>query len=214
MACVRGHDCPSVGKVCKIFSLEMIDVLNMYVVGSHVWGTCTGSSDWDIVVIVQKGKSSPPTPQNVHKGYLDAFVLSEKDYKEQLDAHSMQVLLTLWLPDYCILKQSFDPRASFEFSEKKLVASLGATRDRDLAITEKHFCKKNIAQAKKVFVHCIRYLDIGVQIKMKAGQRGHITFGSSNNFREQVLANYSQSWDEFIVCFKPILEDLWSKIVI
>ena len=209
--CVRGHECPSVSKVCRAFSLEVVDVLNVYAVGSHMWGTCTGSSDWDIVIIVQQRKS-PPTPRNVHKGYLDAFVLSEENYKEQLDAHSMQVLLTLWLPDNCVLKQTFDPWTIFEFSEEKLMMSLGATRDRDLAVAEKHFRKKNIAQAKKVFVHCIRYLDIGVQMKMKAGQKGYITFGSSNNFREQVLSNYSQSWDEFIVFCGPIVEDLWSKI--
>lgn len=209
--CAREHGHPNVSQICRAFSLEVVDALNVYVVGSHMWGTCTSSSDWDIVIIVQQHKS-PPTPQNVHKGSLEAFILSEEQYREQLGTHSMQVLLTLWLPSHCVLKQTLDPRANFKFSEVKLRISLAASRDRDLRVAEKHFRKKNTLQAKKVLVHCIRYLDMGVQMKMIAGQRGCINFSSANSFREQVLTNYSETWNEFILPVKSIIEDLWSKI--
>lgn len=206
--CARGHEHPSVSQICSAFSLELVDVLNVYVVGSHMWETCTSSSDWDIVIVVIK-QHWASTPKNAHKGSLDAFILSEQQYREQVDAHSMQILLTLWLPDHCVLKQTFDPRTNFKFSEAKLVTSMAASRDRDLRVAEKHFRKRNTAHAKRVLVHCTRYLDVAVQLKV---QRGCINFTSANSFREEILTNYSESWDEFIVKVNVIVKDLWSKL--
>lgn len=199
-------------QICSSFSLKLVDVLNVYVVGSHMWETCTSSSDWDIVMVVQKHLAG--MPKNVHKGSLEAFILSDEQYREQVDAHSMQVLLTLWLPDHCVLKQTFDPRTNFKFSEAKLASSMAASRDRDLRVAEKHFRKKNTMQAKRVLVHCVRYLDVAVQLKVHSGQRGCITFTSANSFREEILANYGESWDELMVSVGCIIEDLWSKIIL
>lgn len=151
-------------------------------------------------------------PQNAHRGSLDAFILSKEHYKDQLEAHFMQVLVTLWLPQKCILQQTFDPRTSFEFSERKLIISLTASRERDLKIAEKHFRKGNSSRAKKVLVHCIRYLDLGVQMK-SVGERGILDYSSPNRFREQVLSDYSQKWEELMVSVQCVLDDLWSKLV-
>lgn len=208
--CVRGHECPSVSHICKTFSLELAEVLNVYVVGSHMWETCTSSSDWDIVIVVQQ-HTVASTPKNAHKGSLEAFILSEQQYLEQVGAHSMQILLTLWLPDCCILKQTVDPRTNFKFSEATLISSMAASRDRDLRVAEKHFRKRNTVQAKRVLVHCSRYLDVAVQLKV---HRGCINFTSANRFREDILSNYNESWDEFIASVGCIVKDLWSKLAI
>lgn len=176
-----------------------------------MWETCSSGSNWDIVLVVQQHT----TPQNIHKGSFEAFILTKEQYKEQLDEHYMQLLMTLWLPKHCILKQAFDPKGYFEFSEQKLMMSLAASRDRDLRVAEKHFRKGNTMQAKKVLVHCIRYLDIGVQIKKNGGLEGCINFLSANPFREQVLNDYRQSWDEVIMSVKySIIDDLWLKLTI
>ena len=209
--CTRGHEYPTLDQICNTFGLELEEVLNVYVVGSHMWETCNSTSDWDIVVIVQHFKS--PKPQNTHKGNLEAFILSKEQYIAQLDAHSMQSLLTLWLPKHCILQQRFDPRVThFKFSEVKLASSLAASKDRDLRVAEKHFRKGNTNQAKKVLVNCIRYLDVGTQMKGVNG-KGHINCSSANEYREQILNDYSQSWEELILSAQLTLDNLWSKIV-
>lgn len=210
MECTRGHEYPTLDQICNAFCLELEEVLNVNVVGSHMWETCNSSSDWDIVVIVQHFKS--PKPQNIHKGNLEAFILSKEQYIAQLDAHSMQSLLTLWLPKNCVLQQRFDPRVNFKFSQVKLAFSLAASKDRDLRVAEKHFRKGNTSRAKRVLVNCIRYLDVGTQMKGVSG-KGHINCSSANKYREQVLNDYCQSWEELILSVQFILDDLWSKDV-
>lgn len=174
-----------------------------------MWGTCSNNSDWDLVVVVKQLKS--PNPQSIHKGSIDAFILSKEQYNDQLEAHSMQVLLTLWLPEQCILQQMFDPKTVFKFSEMKLVTSLSASRERDLRIAEKHFSKGNPHQAKKVLVHCVRYLDLGIQMKnWPADKLGILNYSSANHYREQVLRDYSSKWEELVV--HTVLTELWSNL--
>lgn len=175
-----------------------------------MWGTCNHRSDWDLIIIVQHLHSKKPL--NSHKGSLDAFILTKEIYLEQLEEHSMQVLLTLWLPLEYILKHQFDPRGNFTFSKPKLVASLSASRDRDLRIAEKHFHKGNFSQARKVVVHCIRYVDIGIQVKY-ISKTGSLLYTSANEYRETVISDYSKTWEKFMISVQPILERLWSKLI-
>lgn len=211
--CARGHECPGLYKICGTFQLEPEEVLNVYVAGSHMWETCNRSSDWDIVVIVKHLKS--PKPQNVHKGSLEAFILSREQYRDQLDSHSMQLLVTLWIPQQCVIQQALDPKTDIIFSEQQLVMSLMGSRDRDLKIAEKHFRKGDNKGAKKILVHCIRYLDLGVQIRTDAGTVSEgrcLNYSSTNLLREQVLSNYSKSWEELMISVQPMLDDLWSRL--
>ena len=208
--CVRGHKFPPLQQICSNFHKEPSEVLNMYVVGSHMWGTCSSHSDWDLIIIVKDLKSS--IPQNTHKGCFDAFILSREQYNDQLAGHSMQVLLTLWLPEQYILKQTFNPRAAFVLHKDKLINSLAASRDRDVRIAEKHFRKGDTAQAKKVLVHCIRYLDMGNQIK-NVHKNDSLDYSSAAQLREQVLSNYSKSWEEFVAPVQELLSDLWSNLM-
>lgn len=123
----------------------------------------------------------------------------------------MQALLTLWLTKESILRQQFDPRSKFAFSKSKLVEALSTTKDRDLRIAEKHFRKGNTNQAKKVLMHFIRYLDMGVQIK-DVGLSGSLKYSSANCFREDVLNNTSKTWEELIISLQPLLDSLWCKL--
>lgn len=209
-SCAKGHVVPSLDQISQGFQMDPGAVLNVYVVGSHMWGVCTSSSDWDLVIVLRQLKSSSK-PQNAHRGSLDAFILSKEQYTDQLTAHSMQVLLTLWLPEQCILKQSFDPKGAFAFSQEKLIASLTASRDRDIRIAEKHFKKGDSNQAKKVLIHCIRYLDLGIQMKsMKKSDT--MNYSSTNYLREQVLNNYSKVWETFMEPVQEVLDTLWSRL--
>ena len=122
--CTKGHDCPDLKQIIRTFELQ--DILNVYIVGSHLWGTCHRHSDWDLVVVVRNASQKP---LNVHKGLLEAFVVSESDYIELIQTHSMQVLVTLWLPKEFVLEENFDPRAVFHFDKSVLLKSLGHTRE-------------------------------------------------------------------------------------
>ena len=178
----------------------------MYIVGSHSWGTCHRHSDWDLVVVVRNASQKP---LNVHKGLLEAFVVSESDYIELIQTHSMQVLVTLWLPKEFVLEENFDPRAVFHFDKSVLLKSLGHTRERDLRVAEKHFRKADSKQAKKVLTHCIRCFCLATQIRTT----GHIhEYGTSRQHRTVVLEDRSDSWEGLLSTVQPILDTLWSEL--
>ena len=202
--CTKGHDCPDLKQIIRTFELQ--DVLNVYIVGSHLWGTCHRHSDWDLVVVVRNASQKP---LNVHKALLEAFVVSESDYIELIQTHSMQVLVTLWLPKEFVLEENFDPRAVFHFDKSVLLKSLGHTRERDLRVAEKHFRKADSKQAKKVLTHCIRCFCLATQIRTT----GHIQeYGTSRQHRTVVLEDRSDSWEGLLSTVQPIFDTLWSEL--
>lgn len=205
--CPKGHDCPEISHITRTFALKDKEVLSIYIVGSHMWGSCHKTSDWDLVIVIEK--LSSPKPLNLHKSNLEAFILSKEQYSDLIKAHSMQVLLTLWLPPECVLRENFNPRSVFQFSKDSLIFSLEHSKDRDLRISEKHFRKSDAVQAKKVLLHCIRYLDLALQIK-----NGHkiSDYTSANQHREEVYDNYDSEWTGLMKSVQPIIDRLWTEI--
>ncbi len=206
--CSKGHSFPSVGSVLKLFNLKQSNVLGMYVVGSHLWNTCHTSSDFDLIIIVEQQSSIKPL--NHHKGNVEAFIISREKYIEQLSNHSLQLLITLWIPKTCILKEELNPRTHFYFSRDTLTSAIDHHKERDIRIAQKHFMKNDRMKAKKVLLHFIRYLDLAVQIK----QLGEIVdYSCANVYREQVLGNYSSDWQELLMTVNPIIHNLWSSLI-
>ena len=205
--CPKGHECPEITHIMRTFSQEEQEVLNVYIVGSHMWGTCHKTSDWDLVIVMDN--LSSPKPLNLHKSNLEAFILSKEQYCSLIATHLMQVLLTLWLPSECILKENFNPRTVFRFSKDALVSSLEHSKERDLRVSEKHFNKHDTTQAKKILLHCLRYLDLGVQIKKN---QCISDYTSGNQHREVVYGIYDTEWAEVMQVLQPIIDRLWTEL--
>ena len=205
--CTRGHLCPDLQQIVRAFELQDKDVLNVYIVGSHLWETCHRGSDWDLIVVVKKLTS--PKPLNIHKSNFEAFIISEEDYSQLIQEHSMQVLVTLWMPKHLVLTERLNPRLLFRFNKAALLKSLDHSRQRDLRIAEKHFRKSDSKRAKKVLLHCIRYLVLGTQVK-NAGSIADYT--AAGTYREAVLENYSSVWKELLATVQPILDELWTDL--
>ena len=203
--CSRGHKNLGLSSIIAAFDLEDSNVLNAYTVGSHLWETCNKNSDWDLVIVLDM--LSSPKPLNLHRSNLEAFILSKDQYSDLIRAHSLQVLITLWLPKSCILREKLNPRKLFQLSQPALTASLEHSKERDLRIAEKHFHKNDPKQAKKVLLHCIRYLDLGAQISSKGAI---CDYTSANEYRDTVLGNYSTQWSELMASIQHIIEQLQS----
>ena len=205
--CPKGHECPELNQIIRTFELHEGDVLNVYIVGSHLWGTCHKHSDWDLVVVV--GKLASQKPLNLHKGQIEAFILSKSDYVGLIQDHSMQVLITLWLPHMFILTEHLDPKVFFRFDKSALLKSLTHTKDRDLRVAEKHFRKSDSKQAKKVLLHCIRYLCLATQIKTAGCIQ---EYEASSDHRRIVMEDYSKTWEELLSTVQPIIDKLWATL--
>ena len=207
MTCPKGHECPDLLRVIRTLDLQDKDVLNVYIVGSHLWATCHKNSDWDLIVVVEKLSSRKPL--NVHKGNFEAFVLSRSDYVSLVQDHSMQVLISLWLPSVCVLRETFAAISVFHFDKSSLLKALEHSKERDVRIAEKHFNKSDSTQARKVLLHCIRYLNLGNQIKDTGMIRDYT---AANEFRAVVLECYSTEWKDLMSTVGPVIEQLWSEV--
>ena len=128
----------------------------------------------------------------------------------KITSHSLQLLITLWLPNECILRELFDPKTQFQFSRDILVSAIAHHRERDFRVAQKHFLKDDKKKAKKILLHFIRYLSLAVQIKTV----GRITdYSEANQFKEEVLGNYSQDWAVLLCAVDPIIENLWTSLL-
>ena len=76
--CSRGHEKPGLNSIITAFDLEDSNILNAYIVGSHLWETCHKNSDWDLVIVLDK--LSSPKPLNLHRSNQEAFILSTEQY--------------------------------------------------------------------------------------------------------------------------------------
>ena len=205
--CSKGHEKPPLSSINAAFDLEDSNVLNAYVVGSHLWETCHKNSDWDLVIVLDKLTS--PKPLNLHRSNLEAFILSLDQYSELIRTHSMQVLITVWLPESCILRETVNPKKIFQFSQPALIAAIEHSKERDLRIAEKHFHKGDSKKAKKVLQHCIRYLNLGAQVS----SRGAICdYTSANEYREVILGNYSSQWPDLMASVQHTIDQLQHDI--
>ncbi len=203
--------CPSVESIYSVLRQSPSSVLHIYVVGSHLWQTCSKSSDWDFVVVTSSEESSKQF-SNLHKGNTDILKISVDEYKKRLQEHSMQVLLTVYLPGQFVLKSSFHPRTLFSYSKLKLLESLSTTKERDFRVAEKHFTKGNIGQAKKIIMHFVRYLDLGIQMK-DTSSYASMNFSSASIFQGEILNNPHKTWEQFFTSLQPIIDSLWSELV-
>lgn len=205
--CDAGHPFPELVQVLRTFGLDEGNVLCIYVCGSHLFGTCHKRSDWDMVIVVEKLWGDKPV--NTHKGQLEALIVSKSDYTAMLRAHSMQVMITLWLPRSFVLKEEFQFRTQFHFEQEALMASLSSTKERDLRVAQKHFAKSNHAQGKRVIFHLVSYLLLSSQVK----QLGCIAdYTCPRNYRDQIIEDSAMSWDEFLLTVQPIVDQLWLSL--
>ena len=206
--CSKGHSLPLVTSIVDAFGLQESNVLCVYLVGSHLWNTCQVSSDFDLVIILKE--LSAPKPLNHHKRNLEAFILSKEQYIEQLNSHSLQLLITLWLPKECVLRELFDPRKYFHLSRDNLVSAIEHHKERDFRVAQKHFLKDDKKKSKKILLHSVRYLCLAVQIKTT----GKITdYSEANQFKEEILGNYCQDWAELLCTVNPIVDNLLSSLL-
>lgn len=89
--------------ICARLKLVEKDVLNVYLLGSRLWGTAGPESDWDFLVVVRDKAAvlakAPKRFLNVHTGNYDAMILSQSFFVEKMtDYTSSYEMIVTWLP--------------------------------------------------------------------------------------------------------------------
>eukprot|EP00800_Vazella_pourtalesii_P002351 TRINITY_DN12182_c0_g1_i1.p1 TRINITY_DN12182_c0_g1~~TRINITY_DN12182_c0_g1_i1.p1 ORF type:complete len:213 (+),score=45.45 TRINITY_DN12182_c0_g1_i1:200-838(+) len=196
----------SIEKISKSFKLAPSDILNVYLVGSHMWGTVHKDSDWDLVVVV---KTWTVKPADMHCGLLDAHILSKEQFLEALACHNFRLIACIFAPVNCKLKETVSLEKYFKLDKIKLRDSFFQENERDMRVAEKHASKGRIDAATKICVHTLRLLMIGEQICLEGGI---VDFQRGRGELDELKYSYFTSWDELSSFVMPKVRDCKERI--
>eukprot|EP00658_Telonema_sp_P-2_P054743 TRINITY_DN43541_c0_g1_i1.p2 TRINITY_DN43541_c0_g1~~TRINITY_DN43541_c0_g1_i1.p2 ORF type:complete len:104 (+),score=16.55 TRINITY_DN43541_c0_g1_i1:82-393(+) len=81
----------SLAQLTEGIGLTDRDMVNVYVVGSRMWGTASASSDWDLVVVVRGDRPKSATKLRCC-GLVDAQVMGDNEFVERLGRHEFMAV--------------------------------------------------------------------------------------------------------------------------
>ncbi|KAI6657496.1 hypothetical protein LOD99_242 [Oopsacas minuta] len=197
----------SIEKISKSFKLSPSDILNVYVVGSHLWGTVHKDSDWDLVIVV---KVWSVKPADMHSGLLDAHILSKEQFVETLALHNFRLIACIYAPVHCKLKETIKFEKMFKLDKIKLRDSFFQENERDNRIAEKHANKGRVDAAKTICVHTLRLLMFGEQICLEGGI---VDYQRGRDELDELKYTYFTSWDELSSFVLPKIKDCKERIL-
>jgi len=153
--------------LCRKLELDADSVLNVYVVGSRVWGTASSKSDWDIIVVVESKKKMKRKGLTAAVDNIDAVVWDKEEWATEMCAHRFNCLLTLFLPQYAIWKEELSVSAlpnlggiSLRLFAEKVVDTVG----RDCKKLNKFYGKGKMDKVHRTFVHSLRMIESAKRI--------------------------------------------------
>lgn len=144
--------------ISKTFNLSKNDIVNVFILGSRLWGSVTANNDYDITVII-KGNNHKKC---LHAHNLNAKVMTYDEYENSIEEHKFLDLVTLFLPSQNILIQK--RRAPATVNNKILSEVIISDSKQDWNRVLKLLQRGELAHAKKILTHTIRMCILGLQL--------------------------------------------------
>lgn len=186
----------------KHLPLKTPEVLLAGYYGSFVYGTHNEKSDYD-VIIVTKDKSFDVSIKNV-----DYQIITEQDFINKLNHHSISALELYFLNDDKIIyeRDNFRKDLEFKINNSKLRHSLSQTASNSFVK-----CKKKLTMEKdldyiglKSLYHSLRILKFGVDM----ATNGRITDYSIANELYHQITNENPDWEYLKEKYQPLYNSL------
>jgi hypothetical protein len=90
---------PNISSLLKALQIPT-KVHSVYLIGSRLWGTHSAKSDYDLLIVVaDPASSTSPFQKSQHKGQYDATLLTETEFREQVNRGSLIETLCCLIPD-------------------------------------------------------------------------------------------------------------------
>ena len=126
-------------KALSHIRLERPDVLNVYVMGSRMWGNERPDSDWDLLVVVKdctRTRERARAPGTLHFWRLNVSILDESTFRQRVAAHAFIETMALHAPSKNVWLDSLRIKAP-AFDRKSWEAAIKYRVDRNLALIKK-----------------------------------------------------------------------------
>lgn len=167
-----------------------LDVLNIYMYGSRVYGVATEISDYDFVMIV---KDEVYTTDKYSDGNCDFNIYSKSQWIEMAKENNLTFCECYFLPNEFKIKEEFIPE--FNINTTKLRASFSSIASNSwVKCKKKLIIEKDFAPyiGKKSIWHSFRILMFGIQILSK----GRIyDYTEANFLYDEIINNENNDWN-------------------
>lgn len=188
------------------------DVLNVYLMGSRLWGTASDESDYDFVIVMKDTYNVSNGEILISVEGVDAYVCNLVTFDEGLVDHILIHLVALCVPTIFVWLQRH--HFSFSFSEHFSLAQLRDTVSSEGLRTWRKAKKKFKDELKpdhsrKLIIHCLRELLLGIEL---ASTRTILHFGAANHLFEEMKRETSEEWQFYKRKYKPIVFKLLTEL--
>ena len=188
-------------------SVKRKDVVNVYLIGSRMWGTATHTSDYDIYVVTKGATEARNSHFRLPPGLeVDAVVVGASYFQQRLDFGKLKELSCIWAPEACQLlcTRTFAP-ASGKVDPKALSSSLAEGYAKDWTRARKLIEGGNLVAGKKVILHCVRAHLLAVEI---VEQGKIVDYETAADVVEWLHGVYSKQWQTYVDEFAGRLADM------
>eukprot|EP01087_Luapelamoeba_hula_P011862 TRINITY_DN3282_c0_g1_i6.p1 TRINITY_DN3282_c0_g1~~TRINITY_DN3282_c0_g1_i6.p1 ORF type:complete len:310 (-),score=56.78 TRINITY_DN3282_c0_g1_i6:665-1594(-) len=204
-----------VAQALEQLQLDPAHVLNVYVVGSRVWGTAMPDSDLDLAIVMDTTYTHPDGELMLSTKDIDAYVCNRVIFEEGLVDHILFHLMCLCLPsEHVWLQREPIHETLFSLDRDLSLPQLRASVSAEAARTWCKAMKKwnledNIPLSKKDIIHALRELLFGLQM---AQHHRIIDFTAANEYHERMRKEESTDWPHYKAAYHPIYNDLGSQL--
>jgi predicted nucleotidyltransferase len=175
------------------------DVYALYPYGSRIYGTFRPDSDYDYILVVNKGAS---TQIVLDKNSYN--VISREEFQKALNDHETWALECYFLAPAEVLVHPKEPW-KFNFSADKLKTYFLEKMQLEIERAEKKFKMLNFLSGKKSLWHSMRVGIFGLQLLQ---HKRIVSYSEANPLWMSILYNPSTAWKDYEILYKPIYEAL------
>lgn len=171
-------------QIIKELKLNPKDILNIYLMGSRLWGTSRPNSDFDVIIVCQKYDG----PMTLHTPQINATILDLNMFLDRVKNHEYLETVAIHSPsEFHLLEDMIVKLPKFKYDLFK--KSIEYRIDRDLAHITKNDQKGKYDRANKTRYMCLNMLAIATEITK------HHQSGTEINFK--IASELKKNWTKF-----------------
>lgn len=176
-------------------------IINIYLYGSRVYGTCHQDSDYDFLVVA----NSMDREKEIKNGKYNIHIHTPDKFKDDLWAFRMVNMECIFAPSFAKIQEDVEYKNVFNFDQFKLKKSILKQSHDAWMKSKMKFREMDIERATKSLFHSLRILLFGIQI---VENNEIIDFSEANNYWEEISGMEEYKWNVFKEKFLPLKKDL------
>jgi hypothetical protein len=177
----------------SVWRLRDADALNIYLVGSRLWGTATDASDFDLVVVATDRAFTAMGADVLHghSGTLDVLLLSHAAFVRRIREHDVGTLICCYLPATHVWRERAGVRPTL--SRPALVGATLSSSDKSWRRARKDAeGRGELGRAAKVLCHALRLRTLALQL----ARHGEVLDFAMESTLGPAAAACARRWDE------------------